>query len=655
MRNERNISTSSNSSNSTKIKDHLFSLHNITNNGYGNSTLVNHLQQKTQELLYYQEHFVELQTKLKILTETNKLQAAEFAFKQNEYELEISNLKKNEKMLQNKLDNFIKEANTQKMEGDAILKNKLNSLSKKYEKWKNRSKQLYQHIIEKEKQIEQKNDEHNIMQKQLSKWREKSKKFSEKVEEYEKTKEKYKKEKLQTEKKYKKWKQKSKELTKQLQIAKENEIIEKENEELKKKLKTLDDVTKTLHETEQKLNKEKEKSSCIVSKYKNLHSVYDQLQEQYQDLIKSNDLFKNHIELELESLYDILEVEKDSINDDWTNLIDECSILKSHINELENSNNALSKRLNVVLEMYNNFQAEKEKEKVKANKEIYASQVKAMKEILLTNICNQSNELNQQVYELYHSIIGKNIMPTRFRSLILMIVFSRRLVDSKINKIPFDFNSSSLNIFQGRRHLSYEEQIRTISQKYISLTHELVEVKQECLNMQKEKEDLISRENEVSKYQFENEKMREAVVCYRKRMTELQEYLSTMVSPEQYEEMRKHTNNLEITNNKLKKENREKEIEIYHLKEESILMEKNIRDLEIKVNTQSQEASAARSEAFKKEEEIESLKTIIHEKNKNLISMERQFAGMADLNEQTNNKLLNLTIENNILNNRVEK
>ena len=116
-----------------------------------------------------------------------------------------------------------------------------------------------------------------------------------------------------------------------------------------------------------------------------------------------------------------------------------------------------------------------------------------------------------------------------------------------------------------------------------------------------------------------------------------------------------HTNNLEITNNKLKKENREKEIEIYHLKEESILMEKNIRDLEIKVNTQSQEASAARSEAFKKEEEIESLKTIIHEKNKNLISMERQFAGMADLNEQTNNKLLNLTIENNILNNRVEK
>ena len=89
------------SSDASSIQEHMASVRSIAEKGLEQSSILECLHGKVNELLKYREKAIALETQVKIAEEMLELQKAETAFMQEEYEKEIETLKQRGKIVVN--------------------------------------------------------------------------------------------------------------------------------------------------------------------------------------------------------------------------------------------------------------------------------------------------------------------------------------------------------------------------------------------------------------------------------------------------------------------------------------------------------------------------------------------------------------------------
>ena len=281
-------------------------------------------------------------------------------------------------------------------------------------------------------------------------------------------------------------------------------------------------------------------------------------------------------------------------------------------------------------------------EEQKESEKLYPSKCRSQFIISLDkfyfNCCKQLNNL--------HDALIPNER-TNIRSIFLSVIFIIRFKHSF--SLPFD--PTSLSFFYGREDYSTENKVKAISQKFTELTRDLLVAKQNLVDCEQEKDNLINQLNEINEQKSSKDILEAKISCYKKRMIELQEYLSTLISPEQYQEARIRIDHLEEENRELQDKFKSMQKMVDDSNYNSIEITNQIENLKICADVKSQEAHEMRLECASKDDKIEALNAIIHEKTKEIVSLEKMLNAQKIRNDTASSNIESLTIENqNLLN-----
>lgn len=135
------------SSDASSLQEHMASVRSIAEKGLEQSSILECLHGKVNELLKYREKAIALETQVKIAEEMLELQKAETAFMQEEYEKEIETLKQRGKIVVNTPRQSGIEIKLQQVESQSV------QMKTKYEKWKTRAKEWRQQTRNLETQV----------------------------------------------------------------------------------------------------------------------------------------------------------------------------------------------------------------------------------------------------------------------------------------------------------------------------------------------------------------------------------------------------------------------------------------------------------------------------------------------------------------------
>lgn len=611
MQNEENIRSTPSSYSSDVIRKHLDITHKISETAFENSSIFEFIQTKSRELLICQEKMLEMEAQIKILRETLSLQSAEFSFQQSEYEKEIEQLKKK---LELHIGSEVNTKYTLEDENHKKLTEEIQNLKNKYSKWKEKAKS------------------------------EKSK----------------------------------------------------------------------FEETDAKLAKNKDTLKIIVSKYRILYSRYKSLQgkSNTNEEKKDEDTLLTHIEIEREAIYDMLNIDHDDVSGKWLNLSRKCNSMIQQVDDLEKNNDKLSKQLTNALDTIKQLKQTSSNiddaknnsiENINSNSNIQTksklsptnspasssslhsglpSSQNIQNSVLTPSSPKQQNSATSGIFlenkeqkeseKLYPSKCRSQIIisldkfyfncckqlnnlhdalipneRTNIRSIFLSVIFIIRFKHSF--SLPFD--PTSLSFFYGREDYSTENKVKAISQKFTELTRDLLVAKQNLVDCEQEKDNLINQLNEINEQKSSKDILEAKISCYKKRMIELQEYLSTLISPEQYQEARIRIDHLEEENRELQDKFKSMQKMVDDSNYNSIEITNQIENLKICADVKSQEAHEMRLECASKDDKIEALNAIIHEKTKEIVSLEKMLNAQKIRNDTASSNIESLTIENqNLLN-----
>ena len=249
----------------------------------------------------------------------------------------------------------------------------------------------------------------------------------------------------------------------------------------------------------------------------------------------------------------------------------------------------------------------------------------------------------KQLNGLYDALIPNE--KTNLRSIFLAVIFVIRFKHSF--SLPFD--PTSLSFFYGKEELSTGNKIHEICQKFTELTRDLLVAKQNYADNEREKAELTNQLDEFHEQESSLKALEIKIDCYKKRMIELQEYLSTLISPEQYQEARIRIDQLEKENCELKEKFKSMQRLVDDADYNSIEVAQKIENLTICANVKTQEAHEMRLQCASKDDKIEALNAIIHEKTKEIVALEKRLNHLRHKNDTTSANLECLTIENQSL------
>lgn len=433
-------------------------------------------------------------------------------------------------------------------------------------------------------------------------------------------------------------------------------------------------------EVKSQFDKEQKKCKSVMNKYKNLYSQYTDICKKCKQQEIENTSILNHIENERSEIYEMLNIVKDDISSEWINLTNKVKSILEENQSLTMNNEKLTKRIKVAtnsIKEHQKLQDEMNQKLAQYEKISFSSpqspnaisssvsspiskQISCYSSSSSSSPAMKSNKTSSpscrtqfsividkinfnsqnQIFNLYDSLIPNNT--TKLRSICLSIIFVLRFKTYK----SYSFDPTSLSLFYGRDGFSISHKIKLIGEKFTELTRDLLIVKQ-CRNETEAR--MISLNEKIKELEKEVSNKKELEIkieWYKKRMIELQEYLSTLISPEQYHEARVRCDRLEQENydSEQKRKSIEKEIEVYN--QNSIEIAHQLTDLTICAEVKTQEAHEMRFECANKECEIESLKSIIQEKNKAILALERTLILQKQVNETTSSSLASLAIEN---------
>lgn len=600
------------------LPSHLAKAREIAIDGLDHSSVFECLETKIGENTKLKEENLSLITQIKILTESIKLQEAEFAFQRSEYEQEILMYKTNEENLK-----------------QSLLKFETNSpieieIYQKYQELQ----ENYDNALKRIKELEEKEQNQKFKNKYL-KIREAYQELQASIPKFQK------------------------------KIDRRNKAIE----ELTQQIKQRDEEMENLRNNSGLSSSSNGQISIqkINQKFQRQTAKLQQLETRNAELEKQ----VSHCECEFEVLNDILDM-KTSIQDEWLEIRRKIKELMNNTainnnSDNENTNNADDANINNIDEVQNspivsiNSQSKANLQNIQndGSNEDKNDDMNELKLKLLN--MTESYEIykkfepQQQIRLFFVRTMSKNhsflidkishlhnVMfeseQQALRPLVLMSVFLIRWFKIKQHTISNEYDELSLFSLSSSPKITFSEKIDQIQSKYVELTTDLINSKKSLIDYQQKVE---SMQNMIDQNEANTEGQKNELIAAKNTIEALKEYsnsiqeeLALAVPPEKFEEtLTKMTYlELEIDNltSKVKKLTDEME-------DKDILIQDLTR--EIKANDFIKESKDAEIKDIRKISEnrcheIEVLKAKLKDKTKELLALER-------LIHQTNPLLLN--------------
>ncbi|OHT07588.1 structural maintenance of chromosome [Tritrichomonas foetus] len=706
------------------LKNSLDNTHQLTEQAFDRSTVLESFQEKAKELQESHERIIYLETQLKMAKEAQNLQLAEFSFQRSEYEAEIEACKKTENELRDALFNQSNKIMANSSIDIQLEKGKAQSYQHKYQKWKKRAhdlqnkkkslkaalktydtenKKLKSENTELQSQLDSQNQ--LLSQEQLNSFT-----LSNETENYSR--------KLQkTESKTEKLMENNRLLTGQLkQLTAENgsfrdqikslkddirslrKQIQEEAESFQVRFKQLasekSDVDAKLRQAKTDLKKREleireliaenngnsssnneiiaklesldEENQKLKLKNKSLQTKQQKLQGTIEQLQSLQPSLKN-CENEMTALCDIIGIDPEDVGQPWTNLtknVEELINIKKSYQSIKDLNSTLQKRVA-------RLQIEKKTETIVKSTEpadgdeycetlshtidqlkqeiddVNKQNDNLRRQLLLSHkIVAIHNDLTHQITELHSAIFDSD----RFslRPVIFSVIFGHRFL--KLKKFVRSNDAHSLNAFTPRIHIGSVSKLHDIKEKFTSLSQDLVHVKTEMTDFLAKNKNIIESKD-AAEFELRNTKDQLAITTrkleYLKvRMFELQEDLSTLISPETYQDTCQKLAELENDNQQLIRKIKAHDSEI-HKKD---IIEKNLQEQisQIKIDKKHYRSNLKEMKEYldKKEKEFDALKSLLREKTKEVLSLERMINRHSKQNQNDNKALQALSTEN---------
>lgn len=652
------------------LSNHLRTVRSISEDGSDHSSLQECFRNQVSELLNKNEEIISLKAQLKMEQDGNKLRDAEFAFRAKQYEEEIESLKKKEQELIDTVTKFQTDVvQSHKYDVDVMVNQKNDQIAQvqnKYDKWKNKYHSLSQEYSKmKESSSILQNDNKHLNDKisaqteEIEKLKQASMLSASSIPEKQEIDPKTVEHINSLSRQIRTLEQqltKSQVDSKSLQDDLYNQIVglEDAKKDLEKKLEkatakivkqqakinSLSDENKSISSVSADLTSQiEQENSQLKSKIKSYRQQKQQYEEEFQNMQK----LLQHVELEKDSITDILGVESDDIAEHWTNISEKAEQLTneiSSISELQAENEKLRKRLNAALE--DSRKPTSSKVQFSANEQYTLSLQSNLKsaraeldrktELLgkykTRNAFNHTielmnHELLKRIDELYFALTGNNVIS--FRPLILLVIMAKRFL--KFTRTQGIDDPSSLQSFGEYPSVSLKVKIDTMKQIFGKLTQETLVLKQTVREnnsmiqqLMDERDDaqltLRSNSDEVT---LNRKKMK----FLKKRMVELQTELSSLVSPEIYNSVCEQLEINERKRDKLETKIKDLEEEIEKRTEIERSMNEKVEQYEINSEQSAEVARKSREQYAEKEAEIEHLKLILKDKTKEILALER--------------------------------
>ena len=682
--------SASSSSLSELIQNHMKSVHDIAQNGFNQNSISECFRNQVDDILSKNEEIISLTTKIKLMEESNKLQVAEFAFRSQQYEDEINALKQKENEL---IESLTKTKNQtpemHKYDVQVMLEQKdgqISQINEKYNKWKNK----YHTLSKENEQIKVTTNELQESNKTLIE------KIATQTEEIEKIKQSSQISSSGIPERHTADAdiQQMNSLSSQIQVLKGqleqsksesqsiiddlNSKIDKLNEENQKLISKIENANKKIIKQQVRIgqlsdeNKSYSSSMEITNhmEQENQHlkakiNQYRKQRKDYEDHIKQLNSTLQRVELERDGISDILGVEADELDSHWENITSKIEQLvdeSSKINELKNQNDKLQKRLNNALDesrkqLTNSQNAGKEGilsnlqtklKDAKSELELYKMKMEKyqMRLILGNTIENMNHNLLNYINDLYYSLTGTK--ENTLRPIILSVILTKRFL--KLHKIKSVLDPAALQVFGEFSSTPLATKIDSIRKSFTSLTQEMLVLKQTLLEANDTLKATIE-ERDIAQLTLKSNSdeiklTRKKIDFLKNRMFELQDELSSLVSPEIYNNIVDRLNTIEKQNSSLSQRIKELEEEIDKRTELERTMNEKVEQLQIRADQNNEIAHQARVQYATKEEEVESLKSLLREKTKEILSLERLVHSQEQKESSTTATYTYLAVEN---------
>lgn len=665
-----------------QIRTSITTVHEISQNIYDNTTILQSLQEKVAEILNLKQIIADLEMQLKIEKEASKLQSAEFAFREQEYEAEINSLKENLEIFQKGLIKNVDKSSSRYYEVDVLLKTekeKTERLIKKLSKWKSKATLLLEE-----------NQRLKIEIEKLKKDDSKDKQFDDQVNQL----------KIQIKQIKEKAKQalddKNTELNNlRIAIKDEKSKLLAHIQKLEQEIKANNDKfsSKLNNQKNQYMDKLKDKENQFKEEQGNFLNEIEELKGENDRLRSNIDKLSKHIkeleqklssshkklkkfELELELLGKNLDVSPGKITDhEWDPINAKINELLEKAELLEKSsqeNEFLRKRLNTATdEIQRQKKIENEKPPSEDDQLIKSLQTSlhqtrddlektqsALSFYKLRNsfsklIDHQQSRALNSFLDLHSSIFQSD--QSNLRSIILTIIFALRFPKLAKNKNN-SFDPRTLLFYHGRPELSFDKKVSDIRQKIFDLEHDILFLKQNIEDIKSETNKVIleSEENSRkanSRTNYESEKQ---INKLKQQISQMTKELSHHVSPDLYNGVCLNLEKLEGVNKSLKKENSRLTNLLEKRNKRYDELKNKFRTYILASDHQTKIYNQTKEDFDNKNNEIETLKSLLNEKNKEILALERLVNRHETNARSITNSCACIVAENESLNNHLQ-
>lgn len=621
------------------MKEHLEITQNISGRATENSSVVQRLNQKINELLKYQEQVVDMETKLKMLQESYKLLESESVFQNKELNNQIKILEKENEELKNYLtkNNFKNigqqidvKVNIQE-EKIKILESELLSYKKKIqnleESFNNNEKAYKEKINRLRQRLNNVGDEDGVYSRDLNMASEFNKE----------------KEMNELNKNSSQLAQKNTFLNIQLNNA--DEKISRQNreiEELREEIKLLNDTNDKIKKYNDQLREENEKLNMKVTKYKVANENSSAYQEKLESAVKSQKELRERVE-ELQRLFNFpVDPEDESIQ--WEKMKsaiiesrEQSNVIANLEKKIQNYKQSLevavkevqhaqeSRNVNtssfveetgpLLSQLQSNLRSEHQKN-VDLTKQITLYKIKSQMGRALDVI--QARAIDR-ISDL-HSVICDN-SKTLMRQLILAVIFTNRfLVNIKKSK-HIDF--SSLSIFNSCPENRIDVKIKEMKIRFTQLTDELVQTRSALTSEHDSRRRLKMKLNNTDEPGTLETKYKTKIALLKHKIHELESRLATSVSPEMFERIKDQLDHEMYQSMELQKTNDQLKSIILDKERENEQIIDRTNHLKSKLNHANQEINVLKDKVEDQNDELETYSKLMGTKNKEILSLER--------------------------------
>ena len=613
------METSSSSHDQEELKRHLAGVQRISSELNDQSSLLESIGERAEELKKCKEECIALKTQLKISRESSKMMEAEFAFQKEQLEMEVQKLKDQEAQLREALVKAQSAQTEQHYDVSAHV-----TIEQKYKKWKGVAEQLKQENEKLKSEMSESSKRHEAKEKEFADAFERQ--------------------------------------TKHLnnRIERRNKALEDlrvENTELMERLQEMSEVA-TSGESDDDMTRLKQK---IARQQKQLQKM-NQLSARNQELIMQN----AHYDAERQVLNDIMQTEDIDPNMEWVRLRAKAKEGMEAIAKVRDNSQFLmasEKRINGLLKAKQDAEdlAKRLEESEKKNQQLstfaqkvaaaetqlceykatteriraFAAQQKIRVDFARTVAANQK-QLIDNISSIYEALIGKR--EQYLRPIALAVVFLnrwKRIRDTNTGS----FDASSLVSFISVPTNTVEAKLKGIKKLFVALSQELIEANNKAIEEKKKAQEIKRQfvesggDMESARVQLQNAQTE--LQQYKQKVKELIAENAKMVAPDRFEEMLSRTTDIELQNDELQQSLEEKQAELDSKDDLIRQMDIELKKADSRHEDDQAALKRAQEEAERQKEENNVLLSKLSDRTKDLLSLERMTGFKCDTSGKT--------------------